>query len=135
MPTAKNKTVETDASVENFLNALTDAQQRDDSLAIIEMMRKASGEEPKMWGTSIIGFGSEHLKYDSGRELDWPVIAFSPRKGNISLYLTGDAASHADTLAKLGKHKIGKGCIYIKRLADVDEKVLDNLIQSALNIS
>lgn len=132
MPKATNKTVETDASVENFLNTLADDdQQRNDSLAIIEMMRRASGKDPKMWGNAIIGFGSEQIKYASGREADWPVIAFSPRKGNFSLYLTCDAASHADTLAKLGKHKTGKGCIYIKRLADVDKKVLEKMIKDA----
>ncbi len=135
MPAAKNKTVETDASVEKFLNTLTNEQQRDDSRAIIEMMRKATGKEPKMWGTAIIGFGSEHIKYESGRELDQPKTAFSPRKNSISLYLTCDTASLSDTLAKLGKHKTGKGCIYIKRLADVDKKVLEKMIVTALKRS
>jgi hypothetical protein len=133
MPNASNKTVETDASVEEFLHTLADEQQRKDSREIIDMMLRASGEEPKMWGNAIIGFGSEHLKYASGRETDWPRIAFSPRKGNISLYLTCDAAAYADTLAKLGKHKTGKGCIYIKRLADVDTKVLEKMIEAALH--
>ena len=135
MPKAKNKTIETDASVDEFLDALTDEQQRDDSRAIVEMMRKATGKEPKMWGTAIIGFGSEHIRYESGRELDQPKTAFSPRKNSISLYLTCDAASLSDTLAKLGKYKTGKGCIYIKRLADVDRKVLEKIITTALKRS
>lgn len=135
MAKANNKTVETDASVDEFLSRIADVEQRVDSKAIVETMRRISGEEPKMWGDAIIGFGFLHLKYASGRELDTPKIAFSPRKTNISLYLTCDAASYADTLAKFGKHKTGKGCIYIKRLADIDLNVFEELIKNALDSS
>jgi hypothetical protein len=125
MAKANNKTIETNANVDEFLSRVADEQQRIDSIAITEIMSRISGEEPKMWGDAIIGFGTRHLKYASGRELDSPKIAFSPRKANISLYLTCDAGSYAGTLAKLGKHKAGKGCIYIKRLSDIDLKVFE----------
>jgi len=132
MAKANNKTFETEESVDDFLNSLADEQQRIDSKAIVEIMRRISGEEPKMWGDAIIGFGLLHLKYASGRELDSPKIGFSPRKTSISLYVTCDAASHAATLAKLGKHKTGKGCIYIKRLADIDLKILEKLVKDSV---
>ena len=133
MAKANNKTVETDGNVDEFLSRIADEQQRVDSKAIAEIMSRISGEEPKMWGDAIIGFGLLHLKYASGRELDSPKIAFSPRKANISLYLTCDAASYAGTLAKLGKHKTGKGCIYIKRLADIDLNVFEKLIKDSIS--
>jgi hypothetical protein len=122
------KTKETGASVDAFLDGLADEQQRDDSRAIVKMMRKVTGEKPKMWGPAIIGFGSMTLKYASGRELDWMKIGFSPRKGNIVLY---GMASDAKAAKDLGKFKTGKGCLYIKRLADVDEKVLSNLVKDS----
>ena len=122
------KTKETGASVDAFLDGLADEQQRDDSRAIVKMMRKVTGEKPKMWGPAIIGFGSMTLKYASGRELDWMKIGFSPRKGNIVLY---GMASDAKAANDLGKFKTGKGCLYIKRLADVDEKVLSNLVKDS----
>jgi len=122
------KTKETGASVDAFLDRLTDEQQRVDSSSIIKMMQQITGEKPKMWGPSIIGFGSTTLKYDSGRELDWMKLGFSPRKGNIVLY---GMASDAKTAKNLGKFKTGKGCLYIKRLADVDEKILSNLIKDS----
>jgi len=122
------KTKETGASVDAFLDGLADEQQRDDSRAIVKMMRKVTGEKPKMWGPAIIGFGSMTLKYASGRELDWMKIGFSPRKGNIVLY---GMASDAKAAKDLGNFKTGKGCLYIKRLADVDEKVLSNLVKDS----
>jgi hypothetical protein len=122
------KTKETGASVDAFLDGLADEQQRDDSRAIVKLMRKVTGEKPKMWGPAIIGFGSMTLKYPSGRELDWMKIGFSPRKGNIVLY---GMASDAKAAKDLGKFKTGKGCLYIKRLADVDEKVLSNLVKDS----
>lgn len=132
---AKIKTQPTAASVEKFLNAVEDEQQRKDSFAILELMKKASGEAPKMWGTSIIGFGNVRITSPaSGREVDWLRIGFAPRKANISLYITGDIKKHDALLKKLGKHSTGKGCLYVKRLADVDTKVLEKMIQTSLKV-
>src|SRR5882762_6017842 len=124
---AENKTKPTKLSVAAFIDALTDQTKRADAKTIVKLMQSAAGEKPKMWGPSIIGFGSYHYKYDSGREGDMPLISFSPRKPAIVLYsLTGLSDSDA-LLAKLGKHTTGKGCLYIKKLADVDQKVLEEL--------
>ncbi|HET8947980.1 MAG TPA: DUF1801 domain-containing protein [Candidatus Polarisedimenticolia bacterium] len=128
---AEPKTRETKASVAAFLGKITDAERRKDCKAIAAMMRRATGAAPKMWGTAIVGFGSRPLKYASGRELDWPLVAFSPRKGDLTLYL-GPPDAHADLLKGLGKHKTSKACLYIKRLADVDRKVLESLIRRSL---
>jgi hypothetical protein len=128
---AELKTKKTDASVAAFLGKIADAGRRKDCKTVAAMMRRASGRAPKMWGTSIVGFGSRRLKYASGRELDWPPIAFSPRKGDLTLYL-GQFEKNADLLARLGKHKTGKGCLYIKQLADVDQKILETLIKKTL---
>lgn len=130
---AEIKTKPTAGSVEAFLNTIKDEQKRRDSFVILEMMKKASGEEPKMWGSSIIGFGTQSVKSPAtGREVDWLQIGFSPRKANFSLYLTGDIKKYDAALKKLGKHKTGKGCLYINKLEDVDIKVLKGLIESAL---
>src|SRR5437879_5542634 len=122
MAKADNKTKLTDANVETFLNTITDEQQRADSFKVLTLMSTVSGEEPKMWGPSIIGFGLRHLKYESGREMDWMVIGFSPRKGNLTLYLglgaQDSATKYDDLLARLGKHKTSKGCLYINRLSN-----------------
>lgn len=128
-----NKTVATKARVSDFLAPLPEEERRD-SKALIAMMRKVSGEPPVMWGTSIIGFGKYRYKYASGREGDWMKIGFSPRKGKISLYLTCNANELREELSKLGKHKTGKGCIYIKTLADVDGKALEKLITKAFGL-
>jgi hypothetical protein len=129
---ADNKTTPTKVSVATFIDALTDPVRRSDAKALIKLMQKASGEEPRMWGPSIIGFGSYHYKYESGREGDMPVIAFSPRKAATVLYgLTGFGEATA-LLAKLGKHSTGKGCLYIKKLADVDQHALEALIVKSL---
>src|SRR5690348_6946620 len=130
MAKAELKTKKTGDSVEAFLAKVADPQQREDARELIRMMSRLSGDEPKMWGPAIIGFGSTVLKYPSGRELDWMKIGFSPRKGNIVLY---GMAAHANGAKDLGKFKTGKGCLYIKRLADVDQKVLEKLIQDSLN--
>jgi hypothetical protein len=130
---AQNKTQPTDESVTAFLNAVEDEQKRADSFEILDMMRELSGEEPKMWGPAIIGFGTYHYKYDSGREGDFLRIGFSPRKKNISLYLISGANKNPDLLEKLGKHKTGKSCLYINKLADVDQSVLRNLIDNSLS--
>jgi hypothetical protein len=126
---AELKTKKTGASVEDFLNSLPSEQARNDSFEIVNIMKQATEEEPKMWGSSIIGFGSTHLKYASGRELDWMIVGFSPRKQNLTLYLSGVFNSYTDLLQKLGKYKTGVGCLYIKTLKDVDAEVLKELIQ------
>lgn len=126
------KTVETTASVEKFINSVPDEQKRKDSFAIAEMMKKATGADAKMWGSSIIGFGNRVVTSPAtGRTVDWLVIGFSPRKANITLYLTTTMHSHPAELKKLGKYKTGGGCLYINKLADVDVKVLKSLIEGA----
>jgi hypothetical protein len=130
---AQIKTKPTAASVEDFINSLQDEQKRKDSFVLVEMMKKASGEQPKMWGGSIIGFGDKRYKSPAtGREVDWLRIGFSPRKANLSLYLTLNLKEHAETLEKLGKHKTGVGCLYINKLEDVDLKVLKGMIGASL---
>jgi hypothetical protein len=132
---AEIKTKPTSESVEDFINSVKEEQKRKDSFVILEMMRKATGEEPKMWGSSIIGFGNVRLKSPAtGREVDWLRIGFSPRKANLSLYITGDVKMHAASLEKLGKHKTGVGCIYINKLEDIDMKVLKEMIDAALKL-
>lgn len=123
-----NKTQPTDQDVGAFLAALDDPQQRMDSLRIAEMMRTITGKAPRMWGTSMIGFGKYHYRYASGREGYSFLTGFSPRKQNLTIYLAYGFEQHADLLQRLGKHKIGKACLYIKRLADVDQEVLRALI-------
>jgi hypothetical protein len=125
---ADNKTKPTKLSVTAFIDALPDQTRRADAKALVKLMHSATGEKPKMWGPSIIGFGSYHYTYDSGREGDMPLAAFSPRKGTTVLYnLTGFSDSEA-LLAKLGKHTTGKACLYIKKLTDVDPKVLEEMV-------
>ena len=129
MAKAEIKTKVNDASVAKFIDGVGDEQQRADSLKILEMMRRITGEEPKMWGASIIGFGEMTWKSPAtDREVDWLKIGFSPRKANLSLYVLHNSPKQAAHLEELGKFKTGKGCLYIKRLADVDEKVLEKLI-------
>lgn len=130
---AEIKTKPTAESVTEFIDRVTEGQKRTDSYEILEMMKKASGEEPVLWGSSIVGFGNKRYKSPStGREVDWLLIGFSPRKANISLYLTMNIQNHSDSLAKLGKHKTGVGCLYINRLSDVDKNVLMGLIKTSL---
>jgi hypothetical protein len=131
---AKNAEIKTkvnEASVEGFLNSVVDEQKRKDSFEIIKMMQQATKEEPKMWGPAIIGFGSYHYKYESGREGDMPIIGFSPRKQNLTLYVGLGDDSENPLLKKLGKHTTGKVCLYIKKLADVDRTVLQQLINES----
>lgn len=128
---AELKTKQTEASVEDFLNTIKDEEIRRDCFEIVQMMKKASKEEPKMWGASIIGFGEYHYKYASGHEGDTMRIGFSPRKQNITLYILLGANPENPLLKKLGKHTTGKGCLYIKKLADVDKKVLQELISES----
>lgn len=130
---AEIKTKPTQASVEDFINSVADEQKRKDSFAILELMKAATGEEPKMWGASLIGFGNVRYKSPkTGREVDWLKIGFSPRKANLSLYLTMDIKKQAESLAKLGKHKTGVGCLYINKLDDVDIEVLKEMINISL---
>ena len=128
---AEMKTVQTEASVEDFLNLIENSQKREDCFEIVKMMKQVTKKEPKMWGPSIIGFGSYHYKYESGREGDAPQIGFSPRKQNITLYILSDSDHENPLLQKLGKHSTSKVCLYIKRLADVDKKVLLELIKES----
>lgn len=129
---AELKTKETDANVEEFLNGIADEKQREDSKKVSAMMEKATDAKPKMYGANIVGFGNQTLKYASGREQEWMQIGFSPRKGNLTLYLTYDENWDEELLSKLGKHKLGKGCLYVKRLSDVDENVLEKLIEKSV---
>jgi len=128
MAQAKNKTTANKGSVEDFLNGVKDEQKREDSFKILEMMTRLSGYEAKMWGASIVGFGEYHYKYDSGREGDMCRIGFSPRAQKLTLYMITGYSEKGDELARLGKHKLGKSCLYIKRLSDVDEDVLEEMI-------
>jgi hypothetical protein len=125
---AENKTRQTAVSVAAYLGALADETKRADAQALVKLMQSATGEEPKMWGPSIVGFGSYHYTYDSGREGDMPVVGFSPRKPATVLYGMRAAGNADALLARLGKHTTGKGCVYIKKLSDVDLKVLKELI-------
>ncbi|MBK7381253.1 MAG: DUF1801 domain-containing protein [Ignavibacteriales bacterium] len=128
------KTKPTAASVEDFINNIKDEQKRKDSFVLLEMMRKASGEEPVLWSSSVIGFGIKRYKSPAtGREVDWLRIGFSPRKANLSLYITTGINEHAAALKKLGKHKVGVGCLYINKLEEIDLKVLKGIIDSSLN--
>ena len=129
---AELKTKQTSGNVGDFLNAIADETVRRDARKISELMEKATGEKPKMWGASIVGFGSRHLKYESGREIDYMEIGFSPRKQNLTLYLSGESSLDSELLSKLGKHKLGKGCLYFKRLSDVDEMALEKLIENSV---
>lgn len=128
-----NKTRPTAVNPYEFLDQLEDTQQREDCKKLLTIMEQVSGQPAVMWGPSIVGFGTYHYKYASGREDDWMKIGFSPRKGKISLYITGDASKYASELHAMGKHEVGKGCIYIKKLADVDEKRLAEIIKTAYN--
>jgi hypothetical protein len=129
---AENKTKPTKLSVAAFIDALPDARKRADAKTLVKLMQSAAGEKPKMWGPSIIGFGSCHYKYESGREGDMPLVAFSPRKAALVLYNLIGFNEAATALAKLGKHSTGKGCLYIKKLADVDQKVLESMVGKSL---
>jgi hypothetical protein len=125
---AANKTKPTKVSVAAFIDAVADRTRRADAQALVKLMESASGEKPKMWGASIIGFGSYHYTYDSGRQGDMPLVGFSPRKAATVLYIMTGLGQSEALLAKLGKHTTGKGCLYVKNLADVDQKVLEALV-------
>ena len=126
------KTKVNNASVEKFLNAVADEQARNDCYEILKIMKQVTKAEPKMWGTSIVGFGSYHYKGASGREGEWMLTGFSPRKQNLTLYLMHGFDVHKDLLKKLGKYKTSMGCLYIKKLEDVDKKVLKELVAASV---
>lgn len=126
------KTKQNDASVTAFLDGLADEKRRQDSYVVLDMMRKITGLEPNMWGDAIIGFGRQHYKYASGREGDMPLVGFSPRKQNLTLYIEMGFDGLQSLLDRLGKHKTGKVCLYINRLADVDRAVLEEIITRSL---
>lgn len=129
---AELKTKETKASVAAFLNKISDVQRRKDCQTVLELMQRATGEKPKMWGSSIVGFGRYKYRYASGREGEWLVIGFSPRKTDLTLYIMRGFEESESLLAKLGKCKTGKGCLYIKRLDDVEIPVLKKLISKSV---
>lgn len=129
---AELKTKQTGRSVNEFLGSIKDAGVRKDCAVLVDIMRKATKASPKMWGSSIVGFGSRKLKYASGRELEWMLTAFSPRKQNISIYITSGFDDFDALLEKLGTHSCGKSCLYIKRLSDVDVPTLKKLVTASV---
>jgi hypothetical protein len=129
---AELKTKVSDRSVDKFLNGITDERKRKDSLAIRDLMAQATKAPPEMWGSSIVGFGRYHYKYASGREGDWPLVSFSPRKQNLTLYIMSGFEGYADLMGRLGKYKTGKACLYIKSLDDVHLPTLKTLIQKSV---
>lgn len=127
------KTKQNDSSVRDFIESISDEQKRKDSYELLKMMKKASAKTPRMWGSSMIGFGKKIYKSPAtGREVEWLLIGFSPRKANLSLHLSMDIKKHAGHLKKLGKHKTGVGCLYINKLEDIDVNVLKDLISASL---
>src|SRR3954462_2701697 len=132
MSKAKQKTTATTQSVSSFVKAIEDKQRQTDCFGILEIMQHQSGFEPKMWGPSIIGFGAYHYKYESGHEGDAPLVGFSPRKAKISLYFATGEWKREELLKDFGKHTSGKGCVYINKMADIDVKVLKELIHESI---
>ncbi len=130
---AELKTQRTKASVDAFLQAVTDEAKRRDCITVAAMMKEITGAEPAMWGDAIVGFGAYHYTYASGRSGDWPLVGFSPRKQNLVLYLMPGFEEQRDLLKRLGKHKTGKACLYINRLSDVDVAVLRELIARSVD--
>jgi hypothetical protein len=132
---AQLKTVKTDASVDDFLASVENETRRKDSLVLLDMMRRATGMEPAMWGPSIVGFGETHYVYASGREGDWPEIGFAPRKTNLAIYVLDPSENFSELRDKLGKHRVGKACLWINKLADVDLDVLEQIIATSLALT
>jgi hypothetical protein len=124
-------TVPTKSSVDDFLAAIDDDQKRQDAAELRSLMESVTGSPATMWGPSIVGFGSYHYRYESGHEGDAPAVAFSPRKANLTLYITGGFEGHEQILGRLGTHKLGKGCLYLKRLAGIDRDALEEIIQAS----
>ena len=126
------KTRPTDASVEAFIDAVDHPRRREDARTLLELMQRVTGEQPVMWGPSIVGYGSYHYRYASGQEADWPIIGFSPRKQNLSIYIMTGFEEADELLTRLGKHKTGKSCLYVNKLADVDLDVLEKLVRASV---
>src|SRR5688572_22699031 len=130
---AELKTKPTQASVKEFLNQIPDKERRDDCFAVAKMMEEITGDKPKMWGPSIVGFGTYRYKYESGREGDWPIAAFSPRKKDLTVYImVGFFEQHPELMKQLGKHSTGKSCLYIKRLSDIHIPTLKKMIKTSI---
>lgn len=130
-----NKTQKTDASVEDFINEVEDKQKRKDSFELLKVFEEITGEKAAIWGTSIIGFGEYHYKSDRSRcEGDWPITGFSPRKGNLTIYIMPGFGDYQEDLKKLGKNKTGSSCLYIKRLSDIDLKILKKMIKDSVKV-
>ncbi len=129
---AELKTKPTQVDVLDFLGQLSDDQRRNDCFVVLELMKAATGADPRMWGASIVGFGRYQYRYESGRTGEWPVIGFSPRKNDLTLYIMPGFDRYESLLARLGKHKTGKSCLYLKRLSDVDLVVLKELIEESV---
>lgn len=125
---AELKTRPNNASVRQFLDGVEDETKRQDCQTLLDLMGRTTGEEPKMWGGSIVGFGTYHYRYESGREGDWFLTGFSPRKQNLSIYVMSGFRGYGSLLERLGKHKTGKACLYVKRLSDVDLEVLEEMV-------
>jgi Domain of unknown function (DU1801) len=132
MPASEPKTRPTGASVAEFIAAVPDAARQADCNALIKLMQRATGNKPVMWGAGIVGFGSYGVRYANGSVMDWPLVGFSPRKNDLTLYLMHGFAEQADLLARLGRHKTGKSCLYLKRLSDADPAVLAELIDRSV---
>ena|SRR5687768_13106937 len=133
MAKSTNKTTETTASVTGFIDAVADETKRDDSRHLIKIMQELTGHDAKMWGSSIVGFGTYHYKYESGREGDAPLVGFSPRKAEISIYLNTEFPDKEKLLQLFGKHRAGVGCIYVKKLQDIDIAVLKEMIAASVD--
>lgn len=126
------KTKVTDASVEDFINSVEGDAKKQDSFTLLEIYKRATGEDPKMWGAAIIGFGKYHYKSErSSQEGDWPLAGFSPRKQNLTLYVMSELGDYSNLLEKLGKHKTSVACIYINKLADIDIEVLEKIVKQS----
>lgn len=127
------KTTPNELSVDDFIDAIESEQKRDDSRALLKIMKEITGDAPTMWGTSIIGFGKYHFRYESGREGDWMVAGFSPRKQNLTIYMMGGFENQSDLLTKIGKVKSSVGCLYVKKLVDIDLQILKEMIRLSVD--
>jgi hypothetical protein len=132
-PMSEMKTRPNETSVDEFLRSIPDPARREDCCRLLEIMQNATGEEPKIWGGSMVGFGTYHYRYDSGREGDWFLTGFSPRKTNLTLYIMAGFERYADLMDRLGTYRTGKSCLYVNRLVDVDETVLRELIGASVD--
>lgn len=129
---AELKTKKTEQSVDSFLKQIPEARKQEDAFTILNLMEATTSSKAKMWGTAIIGFGDKRIKYENGKELDWFIMGFSPRKQNFALYITGTVKNQQALLAKLGRHKTGKGCLYLDKLSDVDLNVLKEILRKGM---